>query len=57
MKHTNKIYWTLLAVIGLSITACASMTIVDVEWDTLEGPQKTRQFPGISNSEVKVFAI
>ena len=57
MKYTNKIFLTLLAVIGLSITACASMTIVDVEWDTLEGPEKTRQFLGISNSDVKVFAV
>ena len=54
-----KSVWTLIfiTVIGLSITTCASMTIVDVEWDTLEGPEKVRQFFGINNSEVKVFAL
>ena len=33
------------------------MTIVEVEWDTLQGPEKSMQYLGIRNSEVKVFAI
>ena len=44
--------WTLIL-----ITACTSMTIVDVEWNTLEGPEKARQFLGISNSDVRVFVV
>jgi len=46
-----------LILITLLITACASMTIAEVEWNTLEGPEKARQFMSISNSEVKVFAV
>jgi len=49
------ILW-IIAIAIVSLTACASMTITEVEWDTLQGPQKVRQFLGISNSEVKVFA-
>jgi len=49
------ILW-IIAIAIVSLTACASMTITEVEWDTLQGPQKARQFLGISNSEVKVFA-
>jgi len=45
------------AIITFSITTCASMTIAEVEWDTLEGPQKVRQFLGIDNSEVRVFVV
>ena len=40
-----------------SLTACVSMTIVNVEWDTLQGPQKIRQFLGISISEVRAFVV
>jgi len=49
------ILW-IIAIAIVSLTTCASMTITEVEWDTLQGPQKVRQFLGISNSEVKVFA-
>jgi len=54
--HVLKSTWTLILITFL-ITACASMTIAEVEWNTLEGPEKARQFLGISNSEVKVFAL
>ena len=59
MKKTLKnVGIAVSAVIGsLMIMACASMTVVEVEWDTLQGPEKSMQYLGIRNSEVKVFAL
>jgi len=47
---------TMTAVIIFLIAACATFKIASVEWDTLEGPSRARQYINISTSEVKVFA-
>jgi hypothetical protein len=54
MKNRFFMFITIVAIIG--VASCASFKVVDVEWDTLEGPSKARQYLGISNSEVKVYA-
>jgi len=44
------------AIIALGMTACASMTIVSVEWDTLKGPAKVRQFYNIPITNISLYA-
>jgi hypothetical protein len=58
MKSTIKFLGIIaaVAIIVLSMAGCASMNVVSVEWETLEGPAKARQYIGISTSEVKVYA-
>ena len=46
----------IVAAMAFSIMSCATFKIVSVEWDTLEGPSRARQFIAIGTSEVKVFA-
>jgi hypothetical protein len=56
MKNSIKVFG-ITALVAVFVTAgCASMTAVDVEWETLEAPGKVRQYMGFSSSEVKVYA-
>jgi photosystem II stability/assembly factor-like uncharacterized protein len=44
------------AIIALGMAACASVSIVSVDWDSLKGPAKVRQYLSVSTSEVSVYA-
>ncbi|MCL2196686.1 MAG: bacterial Ig-like domain-containing protein [Treponema sp.] len=44
------------AIITLGMAACASLTIVSVDWDSLKGPSKVRQYYNVSTTEVSVYA-
>jgi hypothetical protein len=55
-SHPNFGIIAVIAVIVFSMIACASMSIVSVDWDSLKGPEKTRQYLGVSSQEVTVFA-
>jgi len=46
----------LVPIIAIGMAACASLTIVSVDWDSLKGPEKTRQYIGVSNQQVTVYA-
>jgi len=44
------------AIVVLSMAACASMQIANVDWDSLTGPARVRQYFSISTTEVSVYA-
>ncbi|MDR0320146.1 MAG: hypothetical protein LBI28_01450, partial [Treponema sp.] len=52
----NKILGIIGVSLVLGIAACASMTIVSVDWDSLKGPAKVRQYFSVSTTEVSVYA-
>jgi len=58
MKETKNFLGiiAIISVITLGMTACASLTIASVDWDSLTGPEKTRQYIGISTQQVTVYA-
>ncbi|MCL2186210.1 MAG: bacterial Ig-like domain-containing protein [Treponema sp.] len=63
MKNTFKKFPTMhsIAVIAITavmplIAACASMSIESVDWDSLTGPAKVRQYSSVSTTDVTVYA-
>ena len=46
----------IIAIITLGTAACASLTIESVDWDSLTGPAKVRQYFNVSTSDVTVYA-
>jgi len=45
-----------IAIITLGIASCASLKIVSVDWESVKGPEKTRQYIGVSTQQVTVYA-
>jgi len=45
---------TVIVVLGTA--SCASLTIASVDWDSVTGPEKVRQYIGVSTQQVTVFA-
>jgi len=43
-------------IITLGTAACASLTIVSVDWDSLTGPARVRQYFSVSTTDVTVYA-
>ena len=58
MKNTFKTLAIIVitAIITLGMAACASFTIVSVEWDTLKGPGQVRQFYNIPITDISLYA-
>jgi hypothetical protein len=52
----NKMFGIIGVALVIGMAACASMSIVSVEWDTLEGPSKVRQYYNVPGTDVKVYA-
>jgi len=55
VKLIGIIVITVIVVLGMG--AYASLTIVSVDWDSVTGPDKTRQYIGISTQQVTVYAF
>jgi len=46
----------IVVIITLGMAACASMSIASVDWDSLKGPAKVRQYFSVSTTDVTVYA-
>ena len=47
----------IIAIITLGTAACASMSIASVDWDSLTGPARVRQYFNVNNQDVTVYAL
>jgi len=57
MTNKNKLgIIAIIVIIGFSITACASMSIESVDWNSLTGPARVRQYFSVSTTDVTVYA-
>ncbi|MCL2174751.1 MAG: bacterial Ig-like domain-containing protein [Treponema sp.] len=58
MKNTFKTlpFIAVITIITLGTAACASLTIVSVDWDSLTGPARVRQYFSVSTTDVTVYA-
>ena len=57
MTNKNKLgIIAIIVIIGFLIAACASLTIVSVDWDSLTGPARVRQYFNVSTTDVTVYA-